>query len=94
MAHGRPVIVSEGAGAADAVENGITGYVVPRRDPDAIADCILKLKGDPDLCGSMGAAARSVALCYTWDKIVPRYQELWSQLLQQPSSDGLQGDRT
>jgi glycosyltransferase involved in cell wall biosynthesis len=80
MAHGRPVIVSEGAGAADVVEDGITGFVVPRRNPDAIADCIMKLKNDPALCASMGAAARAVALCYTWDKIIPQYQSLWKGL--------------
>jgi glycosyltransferase involved in cell wall biosynthesis len=80
MAHGRPVIVSEGAGAADVIENEITGFVVPRRNPDAIADCILKLKNDPELCASMGAAARSVALCYTWDKIIPQYQTVWRNL--------------
>jgi glycosyltransferase involved in cell wall biosynthesis len=80
MAHGRPVIVSEGAGAADVVENKITGFVVPRRNSDAIADCIMKLKNDPALCESMGAAARAVALCYTWDKIIPQYWALWRSL--------------
>jgi len=80
MSYGRPVIVSEGAGAADVVENEITGYIVPRRNPDAIADCIMKLKNDPALCASMGAAARAVALCFTWDKIIPQYQTLWRSL--------------
>jgi len=80
MAHGRPVIVSEGAGAADVVRHCTDGYVVPRRDPDAIADCIQILKNDPALAASMGAQARERAMQYTWDKILPQYQALWKTL--------------
>jgi glycosyltransferase involved in cell wall biosynthesis len=81
MAHGRPVIVSEGAGAADVVRNCTDGYVVPRRDPDAIADCIQILKNDPALAASMGLNARERAMEYTWDKIIPQYQALWKELI-------------
>ncbi len=80
MAHGRPVIVSEGAGAADVVREGIDGFVVPRRNPDAIADCILKLKNDPNLAVNMGLEARERAMQYTWDKIIPQYHEVWKGL--------------
>ena len=90
MAHGRPVIVSEGAGAADMVYDKVNGFIVPRRDPDAIADCILKLKNDPALLADMGINARAKAMGCTWDKIIPLYHEVWSQLFQEPSSDGLQ----
>lgn len=82
MAHGRPVIVSEGAGAADVVTEGVDGYVVPRRDPDAIADRIMKLKGDPALVAEMGYNARQKALKYDWENdIVPKYHELWTNML-------------
>jgi glycosyltransferase involved in cell wall biosynthesis len=80
MAHGRPVIVSEGAGAADVVREGIDGFVVPRRNPDAIADCVLKLKNDPNLAVNMGLEARERAMQFTWDKILPQYQALWRSL--------------
>jgi glycosyltransferase involved in cell wall biosynthesis len=80
MAHGRPVIVSEGAGAADVVTEGEDGFVVPIRDPDAICDRIAKLKNDPDLVRKMGAMAREKSLQYTWDRIVPQYQKLWRSL--------------
>jgi glycosyltransferase involved in cell wall biosynthesis len=81
MAHGRPVIVSEGAGAADVVRHCTDGYVVPRRDPDAIADCIQTLKNDPALVASMGMQARARAMEYTWDRIIPQYHKLWLGIL-------------
>jgi glycosyltransferase involved in cell wall biosynthesis len=81
MAHGRPVIVSEGAGAADVVDDDVNGFVVPRRNPDAIADRIMQLKNSPDLALEMGLQAREKAMQYTWDKIIPQYQAIWKGLL-------------
>jgi glycosyltransferase involved in cell wall biosynthesis len=80
MSHGRPVIVSEGAGAADVVREGIDGYIVPKRDPYAIADRILYLKDHPELMVNMGLEARERAMQYTWDKIIPQYHEVWKGL--------------
>lgn len=65
MASGIPVIVTPNAGA-DAVRDGIDGYVVPVRSPEAIADRLQRLHNDPALRQKMGAAARSRALEFTW----------------------------
>jgi glycosyltransferase involved in cell wall biosynthesis len=80
MAHARPVIVSKGAGAADVVTDGVDGFIVPIRDPDAICDMITKLKNDPGLTRSMGEQAREKAMQYTWSSIIPMYQNLWRSL--------------
>jgi glycosyltransferase involved in cell wall biosynthesis len=82
MSYGRPVIVSDGAGAQDVVTHGVDGFVVPKRNPDAIADFIMTLKNDPARMEAMGKAAREKALLYSWDKIIPRYHELWKRLCQ------------
>lgn len=66
MASGIPVIVSENTGTADAVVEGESGYVVPIRDADAIAERLVELHRDPDLRLRMGAAARLGALACTW----------------------------
>lgn len=65
MASGLPVIVTPNAGA-DAVRDGIDGYVVPVRSPKAIAERLQRLRNDPALRSRMGAAARSRALEFTW----------------------------
>lgn len=80
MAHGRPVIVSQGAGASDLVEDGVTGFVVPIRSPEAIAEKIDFFKKNPEKIPEMGQKARRKVRNYTWDKIRERYAQLFSSL--------------
>ena len=42
LACGLPVIVTPNTGASDLVQSGVNGEVVPIRDPQAIADAVLK----------------------------------------------------
>jgi glycosyltransferase involved in cell wall biosynthesis len=83
MAHGRPVIVSAGAGAADAVTDGVDGFVVPALDSDAIADRLNKVRSmSYQAIQQMGVAARrKMEQQYTWDKIRSMYIEAWKKLL-------------
>jgi starch synthase len=65
MASGLPVIVTENTGA-DAVRDGVEGFVVPARSPEAIAARIEEL-ASPELRRRMGGAARARALAFGWD---------------------------
>lgn len=56
MLHRLPVVASQVGGLADVVLDGITGYLVPPRDPRALAKRIEKLLTEPDLRQGMGAA--------------------------------------
>jgi glycosyltransferase involved in cell wall biosynthesis len=67
MACGLPVIVSENTFGTDVVEDGENGYVVPIRDPDAIADRLRHLHANGDERSRMGAAARRRAAALSWD---------------------------
>lgn len=78
MAHGRPVIVAGGAGSHDVVRNGQDGFIVPIRDPEAIAEKIDWLKNNPDRLREMGKEARRTARKYSWDKIEKHYQEVYA----------------
>lgn len=80
MAHGRPVICSRNTGAADLVKNGVNGFIVPTKDPYAIADCVLELQHHPEMLAQMGAAARETAAQHTWDKIGKQYIETLGNL--------------
>ena len=55
---GKPVIVSDEGGMPETVLDGKTGFSVPVHDDKAIADAIMKLASDGDLCRAMGAAGR------------------------------------
>jgi glycosyltransferase involved in cell wall biosynthesis len=45
-------------GVPELVEDGVSGYIVERRDSAAIADRLLRLLGDAELRRSMGDAGR------------------------------------
>jgi glycosyltransferase involved in cell wall biosynthesis len=61
MAHGRAVVASAVGGLVDAVEDGVTGMLVPPRDPDALRAALERLLTDAALRTRLGAAARAVA---------------------------------
>jgi glycosyltransferase involved in cell wall biosynthesis len=44
---------------SENVENGKTGFVVSRRNPEALAVCMRKLAADPDLRQQMGERGRT-----------------------------------
>ena len=65
-----PVIVGRSGGAPDAIEEGVTGYVVDPRDPADIAARLVELLTDPEKARHMGAAGRErVARDWTWDEV-------------------------
>jgi phosphatidyl-myo-inositol dimannoside synthase len=59
--YGKPVVAGRSGGVEDAVVDGETGILVPPEDPDAVADALLRLLGDPALAARMGAAGRDRA---------------------------------
>jgi glycosyltransferase involved in cell wall biosynthesis len=68
MACGTPPIVTENAGAAAAVRDGETGFVLPEPfDVRALRDAIDRL-ADPALRSAMGAASAEAARPYGWDE--------------------------
>jgi glycosyltransferase involved in cell wall biosynthesis len=58
MAHGRPVVATGVGGLLDAVEDGVTGLLVPPRDAAALRAALERLLGDAGLRRSLGASAR------------------------------------
>ncbi|MCI0673257.1 MAG: glycosyltransferase, partial [Myxococcaceae bacterium] len=58
MASGVPVIVSDNTGAADLVQDGVNGYIVPTGDAPAIRDRLEHLSHHPERLPQMGARAR------------------------------------
>jgi glycosyltransferase involved in cell wall biosynthesis len=60
MRAGLPVIVSRVGGAAEAVEDGITGYVVGSGDRDELAVRLRELVNHPERRTTMGLAGRAL----------------------------------
>jgi colanic acid/amylovoran biosynthesis glycosyltransferase len=58
QAVGTPVVCTDADGLRENVVDGVTGFVVPRREPSALAAALTRLR-DRELRDRMGAAARA-----------------------------------
>ncbi len=82
MACGTPVIGSDVGGIKFTVVDGETGFLVPARDPAALAQRLERLLADRSLARRMGRAARvRVEKFFTWRKVGERTAELYEAML-------------
>jgi glycosyltransferase involved in cell wall biosynthesis len=58
MASGLPVITTRVGAIGELVEDGVTGYLVPSSDPQAIVDAVASLAQHREKISEMGRAAR------------------------------------
>jgi len=80
MAHARPVVATPVGGTAEVVADGVTGLLVPPRDPDALAAALRRLLDDADLRRRMGEAGRRrVAEQFTADLMTKRFLDLYER---------------
>lgn len=66
LAHGLPVITTENAGAADCIEHGTNGFVIPPADENALAECLSWCASHPRELWAMRAPSLSRAATWTW----------------------------
>lgn len=62
LACGVPVVATDVAALREAIEQGVTGALVPALDPHAAAAAVLALLSDPDALRRQGGAARRRAV--------------------------------
>jgi glycosyltransferase involved in cell wall biosynthesis len=66
MAAGLPVVTTPEAGSL--VEDGKTGYLVPSRNVEGLAERLAYLHARPDIRRELGVAARNAVLPYSWER--------------------------
>jgi len=81
MAHRRPVVASRAGGLPDKVIPGVTGWLVPPGNEDALAAAIGKALADPARLNAMGVSGRAlVDKEFSWraatDRLLSVYREL------------------
>jgi L-malate glycosyltransferase len=82
MAAGVPVVTTRVGGNAEAVVDGETGFVVPARDPGAIARAIGALLDDPGLVRRMGqAGSRRIVEHFSLEGMARATERLYRSLL-------------
>ncbi|MEN6426437.1 MAG: glycosyltransferase family 4 protein [Phycisphaerales bacterium] len=61
LAAGRPVLINVGGWLGETIEHNECGLSLDPARPEALADALVKLSREPDLCKRMGANARALA---------------------------------
>jgi glycosyltransferase involved in cell wall biosynthesis len=81
MAAARPVVATDVGGAREAIEDGVTGYLVSSGDHRAMAARIVSLLCDPGTARSMGESGRTrVQASFSCDAQLEGTQRLFEQL--------------
>ena len=61
LAMARPVITTDAPGCRETVVDGVNGFLVPPRDPEALAEAMERFIQDPSLVEQMGWESRKLA---------------------------------
>jgi len=80
MACGTPVIGSDVGGLSFSIEDGFNGYLVPGKDPDALADKIALLLRHSSLRDHLGEQAIHWAERYAWTYIADEILDVYEMV--------------
>src|SRR5947209_14771336 len=95
MACGRPVIGSDVGGISYTIDDGVSGYLVPPRDPAALAERVGAVIRNADLRRRMGRAGRRrVEREFTWMTTAMRLARLYQTMLEEPAAIELEREKS
>lgn len=84
---GVPVIGTNVGGLPDLIGDGVSGTLLPDRDPDRLAAEARRILDDPELAASFAAGARQRALLFSWKKTAEDFLTLYECLIREDSPE-------
>ena len=77
-----PVVATDIAGIRELIQDGVNGFLVPGRNPEALADKILKLYSSEELRKMMGRAGKESIRAggLTWENCAEKYCAVYQSL--------------
>jgi len=82
MAMKRPVVVTNVGGNPEVVVDGVTGFLVPPKEPKEMAGAIAEILRNPELSQKMGEAGRKrVEEKFSLELMVKEYKDLYKECL-------------
>ena len=82
MASGLPCVCTDVEGVRELIEDGRTGFVVPRESPEAMQNALAEIFTQSERSQKLATAAQAfVNKDYTWESIVKKYDSLYRDLL-------------
>jgi D-inositol-3-phosphate glycosyltransferase len=86
-ASGIPVVAAASGGLAEAIENGATGLLVDSRNVRDWIDALRSILEDDGLAARLGAAGRSRARRFTWERSAAATVTVYNSLLASGSAE-------
>ena len=82
MACGTPVVTTDCRGVEDFVVDEENALLVPPKQPEAIANSIIKLYNDPDLADKLKNNGLKTAENFTWKRVVDVFEKAFKDALE------------
>lgn len=90
LAARRPVIAYEWGALPELIDHGVTGYLAPYRDTQAVAERVIELCRDPSRIVQMGEKGRAAMREFTPDalhrRLLDAYQVIFARTLEPPAA--------
>lgn len=83
MSCGSPIIITQNSGSAEAVDQGVNGYIVSRKAPQDMAEAVLNIMENRDTTGK--AAREKMIMEFDWSVIGPRIVKLFQEVIDNKS---------
>ncbi len=78
----KPLVATRVGGNSEIIQEGVNGFLVPPKDPQTLADRIIKILANDSLLSQMGKASREwVEKEFSLDVMVARYHKLYEFFL-------------
>ncbi|UFH56352.1 glycosyltransferase family 4 protein [Spirosoma sp. KNUC1025] len=81
-----PILSTPVGGTAEAVHEGVNGFLVSPGDKEAMADRLMRFVSQPELASTMGLASSRIVRQYLPETIFPQLRNLYESLLQEPAA--------
>lgn len=82
MACGRPAVATAVSGNIEVISSERDGLLVPSKNPDAMAEAVVRLLADQGLAVELGKAARrTIEEGFAWDAVVDRILRCYDKVL-------------
>ena len=83
MAVAKPVVASNIDGYSSVITHGEDGFLVPPRDVNSLAEALINLLTDKELCRNLSEKARSTAENYSWQNIALKVSDYYNKVLEE-----------
>jgi glycosyltransferase involved in cell wall biosynthesis len=83
MSAGLPIVATDAGGVVEIASDGITALIVPKRDPQAFAAAVQRLRSDHELARGLAAQAQRAAARYTPEAYIEAMIAIYRSVLEE-----------